>query len=130
MMPRKAAPPRYLAMRCPRCGWQHIDHNTEEFAYAEKNHSRHLCENPKCRRLWFGEYAIGVPTTDPRVSRLPFVEVEVRQHLKSCRDEVCDHYEWPHPAPVGLWSTCPGCDVECAPGINPCVCCKKQGGAT
>lgn len=76
MAVRKAAPPRHLAMRCPHCGWQHIDRNTEKFAYAEKNHSQHLCDNPMCRRLWFGEYAIGVPTTDPRAQNVEVLSTE------------------------------------------------------
>lgn len=55
-----------------------------------------------------------------------FVEAEVVEHLKTCKDEACEHYEFPHPAPGDMWSMCPECDTECAPRHNPCRCCGGQ----
>lgn len=46
-MPRAKAPLRQEFILCPRCQGQHIDRGE----WAEKNHSRHLCEH--CHRFFF-----------------------------------------------------------------------------
>lgn len=55
-----------VALQCPHCKAQHIDKNTEKFAYADTPHTRHLClrNDGGCGRFFYTKAAtigVGVP---------------------------------------------------------------------